>query len=116
PARPAPQGDDAGTQAATGKPLDGGSLADGSLNGDPRGPTAEALNVAIRGAGAAVQRCLDAAPDLPHGVELRIVVGYRVTPGGHAENVTIAGPLPPGAAACVRGAVETLPFPAFEGR
>lgn len=91
-----------------------GGADGGTVNGDPRGPRAEALEAVVRAAAPSLQRCVDAG-DLPTGVDIAVRVVYRILPIGRVGLVDVEGRLPPGVAACVKSVIEGLRFPPFEG-
>jgi hypothetical protein len=78
-----------------------------TLNGDPKGPTREALSQALDGVLPAVARCF------PDGAA-SVGVSLEADPSGKAANVKVTGA---GAAeGCVRGAVAAVRLPTFEGK
>jgi hypothetical protein len=115
---PAPSAPPAATRTVEGAALrntnafgpgDGGA----TLNGNPRGPRPEALEAVIKAALPSLQRCLDAVPALPS--ELHVQVNYNIQPTGRTSGVDVSGAPGADSANCIRGVIDTLRFPQFEG-
>jgi hypothetical protein len=87
----------------------------GTVNGDPKGPRAEALNQVVGAAMPALQRCLDGAAELPEGKDLTLTVKYAIEPTGKTSGVAVTGPVPATARACAEGVMAGLRFPEFGG-
>lgn len=86
----------------------------GTVNGHPRGPSAEALEAAVRAAAPELSRCAR-SESLPANVELSARASYKILPVGRTGTVEVQGPLPPDVMACVKGVLDGLRFPTFEG-
>jgi hypothetical protein len=84
----------------------------GTVNGNPKGPKAEALNEVIRSSEPAIQGCLEGA-ELPTGTTAQVRVSYRIMPDGRPVDVAIAAP--PSAVECLKRTVGGMRFPSFEG-
>ena len=86
-----------------------------TLNGNPKGPTADGMSAVIQAASPSLQGCLDANNDIPPG-QLNVQIAYKILPAGSASdvNVTAAG-APSTVVECLKGKFEALKFPVFEG-
>ena len=87
----------------------------GTVNGNPRGPRAEALNAVLQSTLPALQRCFESWAELPPAYDADIRVNYRVLPSGRTAGVAVSGQVAHPVEACVVGVFETLRFPEFEG-
>src|SRR5438132_1588898 len=87
---------------ATGMP-DGGTV-----NGDPRGPRAAALNAVVSGAMPKLKDCLDGAAGIAASSDVALSVHYAIQPSGKPSGVTVTGGASAGALDCARGVIESL--------
>jgi hypothetical protein len=95
----------AAVTAAPGKP--GGS---GTLNGHPGGITRENLNRSIQGSMGALAACFSNLTQNP-----MVAVSFEAEPSGRPSLVRVNG-APPDAEQCIRGVVQGIRFPGFEGK
>jgi hypothetical protein len=81
-----------------------------TLNGDPRGITRETLNRSIQGAMGALAACFSNITQDP-----MVAVSFEADPNGRPSLVRVNG-APPDAERCIRGVVQGIRFPSFEGK
>jgi len=95
-------------------PLSGGSekaaVQRATLNGDSNGLTRETLHRAVQGAMAALASCFASVTQDP-----TVAVSFEADPSGKPTLVRISG-APPDAEHCVRDVVQSIRFPAFDGK
>jgi hypothetical protein len=82
----------------------------GTLNGHPKGITRETLNSSIQGAMGALAACFANVTQEP-----MVAVSFEAEPNGRPSLVRVNG-APPDAERCIRGAMQNIRFPAFEGK
>jgi hypothetical protein len=82
----------------------------GSLNGDPRGLTREALNRSIQGAMGSLAACFTNITQDP-----MVAVSFEADPSGRPSLVRVNG-APADAESCIRNVVQGIRFPSFEGK
>lgn len=81
-----------------------------TLNGDPRGITRETLNRSIQGAMGALAGCFANITHAP-----MVAVSFEADPNGRPSLVRVNG-APPDAERCIRGVVQGIRFPSFDGK
>jgi hypothetical protein len=81
-----------------------------TLNGHPKGITRESLNSSIQGAMGALAACFANVTQEP-----MVAVSFEADPNGRPSLVRVNG-APPDAERCIRGAMQNIRFPAFEGK
>jgi hypothetical protein len=81
-----------------------------TLNGDPNGLTREALNHSIQGAMGSLASCFSALTQDP-----MVAVSFEADPSGHPSLLRVNG-APPDAERCIRGIVQGIRFPTFQGK
>jgi hypothetical protein len=81
-----------------------------TLNGDPKGITRETLNRSVQGAMGALAACFASATQDP-----MVAVSFEADPSGRPSLVRISG-APPDSEHCVREVVQSIRFPAFDGK
>jgi hypothetical protein len=82
----------------------------GTLNGHPQGITRETLNRSIQGAMGALAACFANVTQEP-----MVAVSFEAEPNGRPSLVRVNG-APPDAERCIRGVMQNVRFPAFEGK
>jgi hypothetical protein len=82
----------------------------GTLNGHPQGITRETLNHSIQGAMGALAACFANVTQEP-----MVAVSFEAEPNGRPSLVRVNG-APPDAERCIRGVMQNVRFPAFEGK
>jgi hypothetical protein len=93
------------------QPSSGGASAGNlTLNGDPKGLTREALNIAIQSAMGSIAGCFSSLTQDP-----MVAVSFEADPSGRPSLVRVSG-APPDAEHCIRNIVQGVRFPAFEGK
>lgn len=82
----------------------------GTLNGNPNGITRDTLNRSIQGAMGALAACF---VNITH--DPMVAVSFEADPSGRPSLVRVSG-APPDAERCIRGVVQGIRFPGFEGK
>jgi hypothetical protein len=98
------------TLAAVSGSSDKAAVPRETLNGDPKGITRETLNRSVQGAMGALAACFASATQDP-----MVAVSFEADPSGKPSLVRISG-APPDAEHCVRDVVQSIRFPAFDGK
>jgi hypothetical protein len=81
-----------------------------TLNGDPNGLTRESLNHSIQGAMGSLAACFTSLTHDP-----MVAVSFEADPSGRPSLVRVNG-APPDVERCIRGVVQNIHFPSFQGR
>jgi hypothetical protein len=81
-----------------------------TLNGNANGITRETLNRSVQGAMGAMAACFTSMTQDP-----TVAVSFEADPSGKPSLVRISG-APPDAEHCVREVVQSIRFPAFDGK
>ncbi len=92
---------------AAAKPQAGGGA---TLNGHPNGITRDTVNRSIQGAMGSLANCFTNVTQDP-----MVAVSFEADPSGHPSLVRVNG-APPDAERCIRGIMQGVRFPAFEGK
>jgi hypothetical protein len=81
-----------------------------TLNGDPNGIRRDTLNRSVQAAMRSFSNCFTGAVYAPS-----VGVSFQAEPTGKASQTLITG-APPEVEHCIRGVVDNMRFPSFEGR
>jgi hypothetical protein len=96
----------AAAPTAAAKPQEGAA----TLNGHPNGITRDTVNRSIQGSMGALANCFTNVTQDP-----MVAVSFEADPSGHPSLVRVNG-APPDAERCIRGVMQGMRFPAFEGK
>ena len=86
------------------------SAGAGTMNGHPNGITRETVNRSIQTSMGALATCFTNVTQDP-----MVAVSFEADPSGRPSLVRVNG-APPGAEKCIRGVMQGIRFPAFEGK
>jgi hypothetical protein len=100
--------DPAPSAAPSAAPAQPGAVA--TLNGHPNGITRETLNRSVQGAMGALATCFANVTHDP-----MVAVSFEAQPDGRPSLVRVKG-APPDAERCIRGVMQRMQLPAFEGK
>jgi hypothetical protein len=96
--------------APTVAPIAGPAKPGGTLNGHPNGITRETVNHSIQSAMGSLAACFTNVTHDP-----MVAVSFEAEPSGSPSLVRVNG-APPDAERCIRGVMQGVRFPAFEGK